>query len=744
MDKLNNITTGDNRGRNFSPRPGTNPFSDGDGGGGGYNSGSGSGGLPHPNEQPVDSLRREHFDKITTDHDAGAAGNHRQQVSDGPYSNESASSRSNDPAAGTAKATARTTSTTSVLNSKWLEWAHHSSSLSGKPGVEPDSSLRETSHAVTHAEVAQDEPNQSSPPPSSLKQLTKMIKSHYLISIVCLILVIVACLLASVVISRSIGDPDLEVDTTKDSGHQLKESLVDPLELRTIELVDLMECAKTFAYIRWQVQVRVPKSSATYKQHLLVAPAASNDNPRPFEARQKETQSGLPDLAKEANDSSNQVQNHNSEHQLASRSDSIAESFPTNVHNTTTQPIDNKKNVLIDQQQVPNESGHKVVPADGIDLNLAAVAVDPLEFAANEMSIKLNDMNSTIVDCFLVDVEKRPEQKLAIERRHNEEALTRRVDFKSMLTMIQGCRSLTLASLANKTIQDQRETPVKPSQLLEVLPALAPSSPDGVVMNEPKTSGTSVRDLPPLIGQQTQLADNRQIRALTVPIKPVERPLTRQTREQQRPRTSDNNNNNSNPFVSLLDTLIATLSNPSVAPRSGQPAAELQTTRKNVPPSPVLAPSEPRQAGSPPATPLPVPKSTATNEAPLDDEAQRASYVTMGMSMMSGIVPNTLWCGLGDRAKNYSELGSEFQVDACCRAHDHCPIRLKPFSADYQLINWSMSTRSHCDCDQDFNDCLTALNSTLSNVIKVLYFRFVGLQCIDLEGRKQNAIVPTQ
>lgn len=122
----------------------------------------------------------------------------------------------------------------------------------------------------------------------------------------------------------------------------------------------------------------------------------------------------------------------------------------------------------------------------------------------------------------------------------------------------------------------------------------------------------------------------------------------------------------------------------------------------------------------------------------------QASYLNMGLSMVSGIVPNTLWCGLGDRASNYSQLGAEHRVDSCCRAHDHCPIRLKAFNTDYGLVNWSVSTRSHCDCDLDFNDCLQAINSTLSNVIRVLYFRFVGVQCIDEDGRERSpGVLPT-
>uniref|UniRef100_A0A6G1SM67 Phospholipase A2 isozymes PA3A/PA3B/PA5 n=1 Tax=Aceria tosichella TaxID=561515 RepID=A0A6G1SM67_9ACAR len=457
-----------------------------------------------------------------------------------------------------------------------------------------------------------------------------------------------------------------------------------------------------------------------------------------------------------------------------------------NNNNTNTMQViesnnnNNSNKNYSKNQQVPNKPGQRDQPApvnhDEItDLNLASsYSPDPLELAANEMSVSLNDMNNTIVDCFLVDVEKRPEQKRAIERRHNEEAITRRVDFKSMLTMIQGCRSLTLTSLANQTYQQdgngqttsnkKDQLPVSasssiPTQVLQAKTNVPSGGGGGGGGDKPNERRINARAAPALTaGQQTQFVDSRQMRALNEQIKPVERPATQATtgREQQPKQlkqqqqqlpstTTTDDDDNNNPFGSLVDALIATL-----ARSNDQPKASVGATSKEEPnaivdpvtgvPSLPLPPSNARQSAQ--LTTLP---KGANSESPVaelgsDDEAQRASYVTMGMSMMSGIVPNTLWCGLGDRAKNYSELGSEYQVDACCRAHDHCPIRLAPFSSDYQLINWSMSTRSHCDCDTDFNECLSALNTTLSNVIKVLYFRFVGLQCIDLEGRKESSL----
>lgn len=63
------------------------------------------------------------------------------------------------------------------------------------------------------------------------------------------------------------------------------------------------------------------------------------------------------------------------------------------------------------------------------------------------------------------------------------------------------------------------------------------------------------------------------------------------------------------------------------------------------------------------------------------------------ISMWKGIVPGTKWCGLGDSALDYHDLGGKADVDLCCRAHDHCPVRLKAFRMGYGLINFSFYTK---------------------------------------------------
>lgn len=99
-------------------------------------------------------------------------------------------------------------------------------------------------------------------------------------------------------------------------------------------------------------------------------------------------------------------------------------------------------------------------------------------------------------------------------------------------------------------------------------------------------------------------------------------------------------------------------------------------------------------------------------------------------SLWNGIVPGTMWCGVGDIADSFEQLGTQADVDACCRAHDHCPVKLKAFRAGYGLINLSLYTKSHCDCDKEFFGCLKNSRNKLSDAVGNFYFNFMRAQCI--------------
>lgn len=128
---------------------------------------------------------------------------------------------------------------------------------------------------------------------------------------------------------------------------------------------------------------------------------------------------------------------------------------------------------------------------------------------------------------------------------------------------------------------------------------------------------------------------------------------------------------------------------------------------------------------------------------PPDDDALRDGLEIMStedlislFSMKRGLIPGTKWCGLGDQASSYNDLGSKHRIDICCRAHDHCPIRLKPFRNDYGVLNIALYTKSHCDCDADFYRCLREARSRTADMLGNLYFNVMKLQCMREERMK--------
>ena len=74
------------------------------------------------------------------------------------------------------------------------------------------------------------------------------------------------------------------------------------------------------------------------------------------------------------------------------------------------------------------------------------------------------------------------------------------------------------------------------------------------------------------------------------------------------------------------------------------------------------------------------------------------------LQCMSGVFaiqfPGTKWCGIGNIATNYNDLGTEVATDTCCRAHDHCVYNIRAFAYKYNYRNWRWYTISTCECDQ--------------------------------------------
>lgn len=86
-------------------------------------------------------------------------------------------------------------------------------------------------------------------------------------------------------------------------------------------------------------------------------------------------------------------------------------------------------------------------------------------------------------------------------------------------------------------------------------------------------------------------------------------------------------------------------------------------------------------------------------------------------------------CGPGNTAKSYDDLGSDAEVDKCCRFHDYCD-NIAAGEEKHGLRNDDMFTRLHCKCDSEFKQCLQSVNSKSGNYIGNVYFSFRD-QCYD-------------
>ncbi|KAM3851529.1 protein PROCA1 [Vipera latastei] len=94
--------------------------------------------------------------------------------------------------------------------------------------------------------------------------------------------------------------------------------------------------------------------------------------------------------------------------------------------------------------------------------------------------------------------------------------------------------------------------------------------------------------------------------------------------------------------------------------------------------------------------------------------------------------PGTLWCGAGNIAESYEQLGEHRETDKCCREHDHCQHLIYPFTFKYGHRNLRWHTISHCDCDQRLKDCLGAVNNTASRVVGQTFFNIIQVPCFEL------------
>uniref|UniRef100_H9GK47 phospholipase A2 n=1 Tax=Anolis carolinensis TaxID=28377 RepID=H9GK47_ANOCA len=99
--------------------------------------------------------------------------------------------------------------------------------------------------------------------------------------------------------------------------------------------------------------------------------------------------------------------------------------------------------------------------------------------------------------------------------------------------------------------------------------------------------------------------------------------------------------------------------------------------------------------------------------------------------------PGTLWCGAGNIAGSYDELGEHRETDRCCRDHDNCHHVIHPFDYKYGYRNLRWHTISHCDCDNRLKACLGSVNDTSSRVVGQAFFNVIRVPCFRFAYKEQ-------
>ncbi|XP_031766453.2 uncharacterized protein LOC113510121 isoform X3 [Galleria mellonella] len=100
------------------------------------------------------------------------------------------------------------------------------------------------------------------------------------------------------------------------------------------------------------------------------------------------------------------------------------------------------------------------------------------------------------------------------------------------------------------------------------------------------------------------------------------------------------------------------------------------------------------------------------------------------------ILPGTKWCGAGQLATRYNELGADSTEDRCCRAHDNCRVNIGAFKRRFGYFNYRPFTVSHCRCDRRFRACLKLADTSVSNMVGKLFFNIVQTKCFVLKPVK--------
>ncbi|XP_021189466.2 phospholipase A2 [Helicoverpa armigera] len=118
---------------------------------------------------------------------------------------------------------------------------------------------------------------------------------------------------------------------------------------------------------------------------------------------------------------------------------------------------------------------------------------------------------------------------------------------------------------------------------------------------------------------------------------------------------------------------------------------------------------------------------SAMNNDVLED--QLVDETTISQKNINLIYPGTKWCGAGNIADNYDDLGTEREADICCRDHDNCPDTIPGGQTKYNLTNEVFYTRLSCKCDNKFLKCLRSAKTKTAKYIGMIYFNALQTKC---------------
>ncbi|XP_031428721.1 uncharacterized protein proca1 [Clupea harengus] len=135
-------------------------------------------------------------------------------------------------------------------------------------------------------------------------------------------------------------------------------------------------------------------------------------------------------------------------------------------------------------------------------------------------------------------------------------------------------------------------------------------------------------------------------------------------------------------------------------------------------------------------------RSTSTSELPSNEAREKEKVPGKETSILRRskrgfTYPGTLWCGAGNNADHYDQLGEFAETDKCCRVHDYCPHVIHAFSTNYGYTNFKWVSISHCDCDNAMKACLRNVNDTSSRIVGQAFFNVMEVPCFEFSYEEQ-------